>query len=763
MRFTIMAACLLVGASVATAQQPAQKPSLKTKFMANMSASVGGSDDCNSATPISGAGTFNFDNSSASTGADGQNEYVCYDFGSSAVDNDVWFSWTAATTGSAQVSTCNNTSMDSKIGAYPGGGCPSAGSALDCNDDTCGLQSQISFACTAGSAYMIQVGNFPGAPGGTGAISVTESGGGGGGSGNDDCASPDAISGYGNFAFDSSSATTGAEGQNEYICYDFGSSAVDNDIWFSWTAGATENVVVQACNNTSVDTKIGAYAGGGCPAAGSAIACNDDTCGLQSSIGFAANSGSTYMIQVGCFPGAAGGAGSIDISGVAPPSGNDDCSNPDPLAGQGQFAYDTSAASTGSEGQNEYLCYDFGSSAVDNDIWFDWTADASGNAVISTCNIAAYDTKLGAYDGNGCPTAAALACNDDATGCAGFTSEINFTVTSGTTYILQVGSFPGAPGGSGTLDISIGAPPTSHPQDECSGAVAISGSGTHAFDNTGASTGSNSATTGTDGQNEYLCYAFGTSAVNNDIWFVWTADATGLADVTVCNGGATLDTKIAAWPNACSPVAGTILACNDDTCGLQSEIQFNVTSGTSYLIQFGTFSAAGLGSGTFDTAIAGAPGGPGTAYCSGDGSGSTACPCGNSGGAGEGCANGSGSGGTLTGDGSASVGADTLVLKSSQLLPNQPCLFFQGNNAINSGDGITFGDGLRCAGGAVIRLQVRFPDSVGYAETSLSISVKGGCAAGDVKRYQNWYRDPASSPCGTNFNLSNAYEIVWQA
>ncbi|MCH2134864.1 MAG: hypothetical protein MK116_14075, partial [Phycisphaerales bacterium] len=78
-------------------------------------------------------------------------------------------------------------------------------------------------------------------------------------------------------------------------------------------------------------------------------------------------------------------------------------------------------------------------------------------------------------------------------------------------------------------------------------------------------------------------------------------------------------------------------------------------------------------------------------------------------------------------------------------------------------DGIQFGDGLRCAGGGVIRLQVLFPDANGNADSSISISVKGGCAAGDIKRYQNWYRDPASSPCGSNFNLSNGVELTWSA
>ena len=56
---------------------------------------------------------------------------------------------------------------------------------------------------------------------------------------------------------------------------------------------------------------------------------------------------------------------------------------------------------------------------------------------------------------------------------------------------------------------------------------------------------------------------------------------------------------------------------------------------------------------------------------------------------------------------------------------------------------------------------MRFPDSSGNANTTLSISVKGGCVAGDVKRYQNWYRDPVSSVCGATFNLTNGYEISW--
>jgi len=146
--------------------------------------------------------------------------------------------------------------------------------------------------------------------------------------------------------------------------------------------------------------------------------------------------------------------------------------------------------------------------------------------------------------------------------------------------------------------------------------------------------------------------------------------------------------------------------------------------------------------------------------CHGDGSG-TACPCGNVGNSGEGCANGAGSGGVLGATGSSSVSIGDLVLTASQLIPSQPGLYFQGNNAINSGLGTAFGDGLRCAGGGVVRLQVRFADSSGSSQTSVDIPATGGISAGDLKRFQVWYRDPASSPCGALFNLTNGVEITF--
>ena len=125
--------------------------------------------------------------------------------------------------------------------------------------------------------------------------------------------------------------------------------------------------------------------------------------------------------------------------------------------------------------------------------------------------------------------------------------------------------------------------------------------------------------------------------------------------------------------------------------------------------------------------------------------------------------NGSGLGGKLDTSGTSNTSDNSFILRGSQMTPSQPGLYFQGNNAINSGNGNPFGDGLRCAGGGVRRLQVRFADATGSSETSISISSSGNVSPGDVKRYQCWYRDPITSFCGFGFNLTNGVEVTWGA
>jgi len=152
------------------------------------------------------------------------------------------------------------------------------------------------------------------------------------------------------------------------------------------------------------------------------------------------------------------------------------------------------------------------------------------------------------------------------------------------------------------------------------------------------------------------------------------------------------------------------------------------------------------------------PGPPGTPYCFGDGTG-TACPCGNTGGPGEGCANSTGVGAVLSAVSTSSVTDGEFALWTYGL-PAGPGLYFQGDNMTNSGNGVPFGDGLRCAGGNVIRIEIRLSTS-GLSRTTVPIAITGEVSAGDTKHYQLWYRDPVGSPCGTGFNLSNGYKVLW--
>lgn len=146
----------------------------------------------------------------------------------------------------------------------------------------------------------------------------------------------------------------------------------------------------------------------------------------------------------------------------------------------------------------------------------------------------------------------------------------------------------------------------------------------------------------------------------------------------------------------------------------------------------------------------------GVPFCFGDGS-ANACPCANPGAPGEGCANSTGSGALLGATGQPTVGADTVVLSASQCPPTTPGLFFGGPNALT---GLSFGDGLRCVGGNVVRLGVVTTSPSGTAASQVTLSVREGLNGGELRRYQYWFRD-VSGPCGQGFNTTNGLRIQW--
>ena len=201
-----------------------------------------------------------------------------------------------------------------------------------------------------------------------------------------------------------------------------------------------------------------------------------------------------------------------------------------------------------------------------------------------------------------------------------------------------------------------------------------------------------------------------------------------------------------------------IVKCGDAPFGLNPQfLDFNLVGSASYVAP---------SPGTANPNCGFAP--PGTAFCFGDGSG-LACPCANNSpvGNGEGCLHSLGTGGELSATGSASISADTIVLNGTTM-PNSSALYFQGTTQAGSpaGAGTLFGDGLRCAGGAIIRLGTK--TNVGGASAypvggDLSVSVRGSVTAPGTRTYQCWFRNAAAFCTASTFNLTNGLQITWGA
>ncbi|MDP1661303.1 MAG: PPC domain-containing protein [Phycisphaerales bacterium] len=84
--------------------------------------------------------------------------------GNAGTSPDVWYRLNATATTGVDVSLCG-AGYDTVLQIFNVGAGGSLGSAIDCNDDSCGLSSTLSFTATAGSSYWIRVAGYGGATG----------------------------------------------------------------------------------------------------------------------------------------------------------------------------------------------------------------------------------------------------------------------------------------------------------------------------------------------------------------------------------------------------------------------------------------------------------------------------------------------------------------------------------------------------------------------------------------------------------------------
>lgn len=135
-------------------------------------------------------------------------------------------------------------------------------------------------------------------------------------------------------------------------------------------------------------------------------------------------------------------------------SDNNTCANATAIV-PGTYPFSTVNATTDGPAQPGSPCDAFGQNNVNNDIWFTYTATCNGTASFSTCNTATFDTRIAVYPGGQCPPTAGslIGCNDDADGCADFSSSIEWNVVAGNTYLLRLGGYDPTELGTGTVEL----------------------------------------------------------------------------------------------------------------------------------------------------------------------------------------------------------------------------------------------------------------------------------------------------------------------
>ena len=432
------------------------------------------------------------------------------------------------------------------------------------------------------------------------------------------------------------------------------------------------------------------------------------------------------------------------LGSFASAQGSDTCATAQALTGTGTFAFDLTTATT--DGLPDAACNFFGLSDITNDVWFTWTAAANGRMRLESCTLTTIDTKVAVYTG-GC-AGTVLACNDDS---CGLQSLLEFTAVAGTTYTIRLGVYPNAALGAGQFKLDV-VPPLGILATVVNPANGhtyhlLEGSSWSAAQARAVQLGGNLVTVNDQAEQSFLVANLHTvGGITRDLW-------TGFNDAAV---EGTFQWVSGETPNFTlwdlgEPNNG---GSGEDYCNLRknnpnalwndlADAPVGYHANPSGVVEIGV---------NFPT------------FCYGDGT-STACPCGNASavGAEAGCLNSLTVGATLRAAGSASLANDSFVLTGTNM-PNSNSLYFQGTTRLAGGAGAVFGDGLRCAGGTIVRLGTKL-NAAGTSQypgpSDLSISVRGLVPAGAVRTYQAWYRNAAVYCSASTFNLTNGVEATW--
>jgi Tol biopolymer transport system component len=251
----------------------------------------------------------------------------------------------------------------------------------------------------------------------------------------------------------------------------------------------------------------------------------------------------------------------------SPTPANDECANAIVLQGGSGSVSGTTHGAFPTVGTPSLLC----NSQYSPDVWYSWTPSCGGTATISVTS-SVYDTTVAVF--SSCDTSALpLACNDDEPSGSSTNSLLTVTVQAGQTYLIRVSGFAG---NTGAFQLSYSLPTPAN--DTFCTATPI-GNGSFIF---------RTCTANLDGPATLSCTG---ANLTGDVWFRYTAPTGGQIRASTC-GNANFDTVLEVFSGNCQSGLGSVIACNDDACGLQSTVVFNALSGQSYLIRVAGFGSS---------------------------------------------------------------------------------------------------------------------------------------------------------------------------
>ncbi|MFN0059199.1 MAG: hypothetical protein ACKVX7_12125 [Planctomycetota bacterium] len=211
-------------------------------------------------------------------------------------------------------------------------------------------------------------------------------------------------------------------------------------------------------------------------------------------------------------------------------------------------------------------------------VWYRFFGNGD-EIILTTCTSGTdFDTKLRVYSGT-CGAFDCVAGNDDAAcSFSGFRSRVIWLSEPGVEYLILLHGFSGATGNF-ALSLTCSPPPAPAVNDDCANAIEVTD---------GVYTG-NTQANNNDGNS--TC---GNADSSPSVWYSYTATNDFLLRVETCSD-ATLYNSVLSIHTGCLGVGANEVACNDNSCGLQSRAEVAMTSGTTYYIRVsGNSGAAGL-------------------------------------------------------------------------------------------------------------------------------------------------------------------------